>query len=165
MIGPGKKIFEIPIYFQTLQQQAKDWHTRVDDLLRYIENASRTKLSDDQRQKYTLDFERRKWKPWPYNDVMAWTYLVADGATIKAYGNVWRSKRVGNRTADRTFVEWGKLGETWVTYMSNAEIAHAVGDMLDQIGRQKKFRGRYMDREAFDAVAPHLDWRGLMGLP
>ena len=165
MMGPGKKIFEIPIYFRMLHEHGEDWQAQVDDLLRYIERNSGINLTDEQKKRYTLDFERREWKPWSYNDVMAWIYLVADGATIKAYGYVWKTRRVGKRTVDKTYVYWGKLNEVWLTYESNAGIAREVGEMLNEISRQKKFKGRHMDREAFDAIAPHLDWRGLMDLP
>jgi hypothetical protein len=63
--------------------------------------------------------------------------------------------------------EWaGKVLETWFWDNDASEqIAAAIREDLLQLTRPGDvFAGRYVDVEAFDTLAPHLNWRAVVGL-
>lgn len=47
---------------------------------------------------------------------------------------------------------------------SSAEIYSQVCRALENLGKEKPFKGRYLDLEALHNIGPFINWRSLIGL-
>lgn len=106
--------------------------------------------------------------PYPYNQVVGWVRVECDGhGVVKAYAYRVSQKRVTRRfRASKATYDWvGKVIECWFHDETSETIAAKLRDeLIGLTKRGRAFPGRYVDLEAFDTLAAHVDWRGLLGL-
>ena len=64
-----------------------------------------------------------------------------------------------------TYDWWDKVLEDWfLPTDTSEEIAASIrSEVVALTERGQIFAGRYADLEAFDSVAPFMDWRALLG--
>ena len=99
---------------------------------------------------------------------MAWLRLVWDGPAPAVKGYAYR---VSQQRIVRNFkpgrVNWrGKVLEVWFAKDDTSkDIATEFRkSIVDTTNKGNIFYRRYIDLEAFDSLAPHLDWRNLLCL-
>lgn len=104
--------------------------------------------------------------PWNFNQAVGWVRLYAFGREIG--GQVWR--RTGKRWVvnprHKRFECLGKGFEVaCVGDESSDDLREMTRAKLTELTREGMFAGRVIDLEAFDNVAPFIDWTKLLRLP
>ena len=92
MIGPQHFFFEIPIYRCTLDAHTEFIAREKDSYLRYV--GADPINTPDSYASALASFERERWYPWRFNEVVGWIRLYRYGSQIR--GELWfvRSKRL-----------------------------------------------------------------------
>ncbi len=104
---------------------------------------------------------------YPYNQVVGWVHLECSPHVVKAEAFRVAQARVTRRfQSSRATFEWaGKVIERWFRHEASREIAGAIrADILGLTKKGRLFARRHADLEAFDVIAPYVDWRGLLDL-
>ena len=105
---------------------------------------------------------------YEYNQVVGWVRVKRDGTgVIKTYAYKVMQKRFTKRfKAAGAKYEWpDKVLELWFDDETSEQIAAEIRrKLLGLTKRGHTFPGRHLALEAFDALAPYLEWRGLLGL-
>ncbi|MGH2557051.1 MAG: hypothetical protein ACRDHO_15250 [Actinomycetota bacterium] len=164
-------LFEIPVY----RVSPDDWLAEVEQFAAKARAAYLRQLPAGQEPnpQSVESYERMLLAsndynvPYEYNQVVGWVRVEWDGPgpSIKAYAYKVPQKRV-RRGFSRRY-EWeGKVFELlFIGDESPEEIADEVRSELMALTQGKElFAKRYADLEAFDCLAPRLDWRRLIGL-
>ena len=125
-------------------------------------------LSSDMNMHSRLAALNRGYQSPAYNQVVAWLRLVWDGPgpAVKGYAYQVSQRRIVRNFKPGRFNWRGKVLEAWFTNDDTSkEIAVEIRKRIANTGSKGKiFHRRYIDLEAFDSLAPHLDWRNLLGL-
>ena len=164
----GERYFlEIPIYRVSRDR----FHKTYDhDLRRHWDRLERAdgRTREEMREELRLWVEQHFWEtygsPWQYNQAVGWLRLFVLGSQIT--GELWMSaaKRL-TRKGLRRFQFVGTAFEIHCgPEQSSDDIRTEVEQALERF--RKEYRGGrlILDRECFRALAPHIDWCGLIGL-
>lgn len=167
-MGYEEHFFEVPYY----RVSAERW---LDDLDRKMSSEAQRlgwlPLTEDRRSR--LDHWARQMLysglGYDYNQVVGWVRIGREtlGAPV-VKGDAFRVilKRVQTNFIPR--YEWiQKVVETRHFYRndSSADVAAEIRkDLMVLTKRGEVFAGRHVDLEAFDTLAPYVDWRALVGL-
>jgi len=163
MIPTDRYFFDIPIY-----RCSPDRHTS------WLAEEKRKSLQPFEDTRDTAPeslaiakqwFDEWHWYPWRYNETIGWLRLYALGAQIRA--ELWyvKAKRIVRETRKRIFFVGKEFELSFRTTDSNTEIGREVLERLKDLKQQPLFRKRFIDLECFEAVAPNLDWKGLLTFP
>jgi hypothetical protein len=130
----------------------KDWIRE-----RGVEPPRESIANQDHHLRRSLGIDR----PYEYNEIFGWLRLVAERPAVKGYG--WRiARRRPRRESPRIFDYIGKLFE--VRFFED-EIGQTLRDRIASLADPgEAFAGWHPDLDAFDAVAPLVDWVGLLGV-
>jgi hypothetical protein len=161
----GHLLFEVPVY--RISKAA--WHNEVNESVQQFEQSSShtdpIKRHDHALALAALD---RGYQSPTYNQVIAWLRLVWDGPgpVVKGYAYRVPQQRIVRNFKTGRFNWRGKVLEVWFTRDDTSkEIAGEIRkSIVDTSKKGNIFYLRYIDLEAFDSLAPHLDWRNLLGL-
>lgn len=108
----------------------------------------------------------REYGGWRYTQAVGWVRLYVLGDQIQ--GDIWfvGAKRVSRRMNKRKFEYFGKAFELsfFPGEDSSSDIYCQVRSALENLSKEKPFRRRYLDLEAFYHVGPFINWRALIGL-
>jgi hypothetical protein len=163
-------LFEIPVY----RVSPDDWLEEVERFAAKARAAylRQVPVGQEPNPRSVEHFERMLLAsngynvPYEYNQVVGWVRVEWDGPGpfIKAYAYKIPQKSV-RRGFSRRY-EWeDKVFELlFIGDETSEEIASEVRRELLALTRGKElFAKRYADLEAFDCLAPLLDWRRLIG--
>jgi hypothetical protein len=153
----------------------KQWKAEVDEVNRQWREAyvrqipAGTKPNPESLEHYTALGRRATGHDiiYPYNQVVGWVHVEGSPQMVKAEAFRVAQSRVTRRfRSSRATFEWiGKVIELWFRAETSQQISAAIRSELLGLSRKgRAFAGRYADLEAFDAIAPYLDWRGLLSL-
>lgn len=163
---PELDLFNIPIYRSDMHVFNREYERDLDaHLCKHLGNNRDDATWDGAKHCLHEEFWRTYGGPWRYNQVVAWLRVYIFVSQLR--GDIWvlNSKRFVRNPTRKQFRWSGKVFEisVWPKERPSAIIRH-LNEALDVASRE--FRdGRYtMDRSAFDAVAPHINWRCLLGL-
>jgi hypothetical protein len=99
---------------------------------------------------------------WEYNEIIGYIQLHFLGSQIR--GEYWQIKEKKIRGTRRKIFEyrtWKLAPEINIpSGASNSEIYALVRKYLNDCA--KELKGRYIDVSRLEAIAPHVDWRGLL---
>jgi hypothetical protein len=162
-------LFEIPVYRVSGDDWLADVDRRVSDWVGgYLAaNYQNPSPQDRERSRYWAHQVVTQGEGYTYNQVVGWIQLEWNGPGPVIKGDAFKVplKRV-NRIFHRSYTWVGKVVEEWFHDESSEQIADTLRQSLLGLRRRgKTFQGRHIDLEAFDSLAPFLDWRGLIGLP
>ncbi len=108
----------------------------------------------------------KKYGGWRYTQAIGWIRLYVLGQQIR--GEIWAvdAKRIDREMNKKKFQHLGKAFELsfFPGEDSPAEIYSQVCHALERATKEKPFKGRYIDLEAFQNIGPFINWRGLVGL-
>ena len=160
----GKLLFELPVYRVSLQR----WHQEkieAADRLRRVYETDEYKVSDRIRR---IMWETYGGLPFTYNQAIGWLRVIWDGPgpVVKAYAYRMRGRRFDLNFKPRA-LEWlGKAFELWFMRDDNSEtIAREIHSaILGTVKQGGSFRGRWIDLEAFETLAPFIDFHRLLEL-
>ena len=160
----GKLLFELPVYRVSLEQ----WHQEKDeaaDRLRRMHETDEYKVSNGIVR--GIMWETHGGVPFPYNQAIGWLRVISDGpGAVKAYAYRMRGRRFDLNFKPRA-LEWrGKAFELSFTRDDGPEtIAREIRSaILDTVKRGGSFPGRWIDLEAFETLAPVIDFHRLFEL-
>ncbi len=161
----GKLLFELPVYRVSLQQ----WHqekAEAADRLRRMYETDEYKVSDPIIG--GIMWETHGGVPFPYNQAIGWLRVMWDGpgAAVKAYAYRMRGRRFDLNFKPRAWEWLGKAFELWFMTDDNSEtIARKIRSaILGTVKRGGSFPGRWIDLEAFETLAPVIDFHRLFEL-
>jgi hypothetical protein len=102
---------------------------------------------------------------WRYTQAIAWIRIYILGTQIR--GETWfvEAKRLSRRLKGRVFNDDGKTFELDILDedSQSIDIYTQVLNELNELKKQKPFKGRYIDLEHFCNLGPFINWRELMG--
>lgn len=154
-----RRLFELPLYRLSFDQWSADVDTLMEPHRRAMDGQGRTEAEVNILAARSIRLE-----PWLYNEVVAWIAVEWMHDKIKSY--VWRrnGKRF-QRNPTGPFRFWDKLTETDI-YPDQADEVIASEVRKDLVSAVDEFRGRRawcLDLTAYDAVAPFLNWKQVIG--
>lgn len=161
----GQLLFEVPVY----RMSKAAWHNEVNESVQQFEQlSSHTDPIKRHDHALTLAALDRGYQSPAYNQVIAWLRLVWDGPgpVVKGYAYRVSQQRIVRNFKPGRFDWRGKVLEVWFARDDTSkEIAAEIRkSIVDTSKKGNIFYRRYIDLEAFDSLAPHLDWRNLLGL-
>jgi hypothetical protein len=125
-----------------------------------------------EREKYPDIYKRQEerlteqYDSWPYNEVIGWLRLYVLGDQIR--GETWfiDAKQIRRNLAKKRFRHYGKAFELsfFPGEDSSADIYNQICVTIEELHKEKSFKGRYVDLEEFHNIGPFINWRGLIGL-
>lgn len=161
----GQLLFEIPVY----RMSHAAWHSEVNESIQRFEQLS-SHTDPIKRHEHALRLAvlDRGYQSPTYNQVVAWLRLVWDGPgpVVKGYAYRVSQQRIVRNFKPRRFNWHGKVLEAWFTNDDTSkEIAAEIRkSIVDTSSKGNIFHRRFIDLEAFDSIASHLDWRNLLRL-
>lgn len=164
-IESGQLLFEVPVY----RTSPAAWHNEVNESIHRLEQSS-IHTDPIKRHGHALELAslERGYQSPAYNQVIAWLRLVWDepGPVVKGYAYQVPQQRILRNFKPGRYNWRGKVLEAWFTRDdSSTDIAAEIREgIVDTCSMGKVFYRRHIDLEAFDSLAPHLNWRNLLGL-
>lgn len=163
----GKLLFEIAVYRTSLDDHLKELESEKRAYMKRMEDGyseyERSGADPEIRSKYLKRMEYAFYDrrlTWFYNQVIGWIRLNGYWDVIKGDFFFAREKRLVREPKTRSF-EWrGKALEVWLPHdATSKEIYELLLSELNELRRERPFKGRFMDLEAFENIGPHIDWK------
>jgi hypothetical protein len=164
---PGKLLFEVPVYrtshddyIKELQAAKAAYMDRVAEGWAYYERpGTDPRLKEDHFKRMEYAFHD-SWRSWHYNQAIGWIQLLGRWDVIKGEYHFAREKKIVQHPRHRSF-EWrGKTLELWLPHKaSSREIYELLLEELMDLRKERPFKRRHIDLEAFQSVGPYIDWR------
>ena len=160
---PEVYFFDIPIYrldpTRFAEETERERARYVSGAISEMSNAAAELV----RPQVERDYDKRKSHDWRFNDVIGWVRLYVLGTQIRGELHWLRAKRIGRHVSDRIYFESGKLFEGSVDLRwSSQKLLQTIKRRLKEISSSGKIRGRFVDLETFNAIAPHVNWKALV---
>jgi|1185.fasta_scaffold385960_2 hypothetical protein len=160
MRGPGRKIFDLPVYRSTADKYYSEREHEENKLVQSIG------LDPARHKEQILGVSQslfERWRPWAYNEAVGWIEIRAEPSRI--VGSLYFTASRITRTTRAKRVFWqGKLFEFHVfpdeTPVDICQNLKRV--ILENVAATGSLRGRYIDFEALDSLCPHIDWCSLL---
>lgn len=150
-----REILNIPIYRCPSQIFERDMNEEKRKLLESCKAETGT-------ESYTIisqSFDREKWHPWRYNEIIGWIQLVLNRS--KLIGELWFVKnRISRKLKNKRFFYQGKAFECFLhNYQDNAEIAnHVFNTLKEWYFEHSNLRKRYIDLKDVEFKLTMIDW-------
>lgn len=155
-----RPLFQVPVYAES-QDTYYDWLR--DQLAQHGDAAVSRGGSRDHAERMARHSVGTSWR---YNRVIGWIDIRVASDVIKGY-LTWTDQKQVRRARREAFsfqAPARKLFEIWLDDRWPAGTIYSkISDALEDVRRESPIKGRWMDRTAFDAVGPHLDYPGLFG--
>lgn len=164
---PGTLLFEIPIYRTSVDEYIKEIQSEKDAYMKRVAEQwayyERPGTDPSVRAEHFKRMEYafyEGWRTWEYNQAIGWIRLLGHWDVIKAEYYFAREKKIVQKPRHRSF-EWrGKTLEVWLSpRASSREIYDLVLADLKALRRERPFKGRFIDLDAFESIGPHVDWK------
>ena len=154
-----KFLFEIPVYLRSFDRYQKESDIQRN---KYVTmGRDRTLLDKDIIDRRRIHFEQFYWKPWRYNDIIAWIRLKVDIKKISAEVHCLDSKKLRKDLKNKTFrySHDSEVSHIDAALDSNM-IARKLIDAVDMASKQRWIKKKYfVDRDLFDRLVKHVDWK------
>lgn len=157
----GKPIFEIAIYRKSPNDLAKDLEkTYQNELLAINPYTDLTNYKEHAAFNY---FWERHGQPYPYNQIIGWIILWARNDSILGEFYKVKAKKLTHNCRNYPF-EW--LGKAFDFPVFDSDTDHDIIKKikieLKDLSKNGSFKGRFIDTQAFDNLAPYINWRRLI---
>ncbi|SRR5258708_18950042 len=103
---------------------------------------------------------------WRYTQAIGWIRLYILGTQIRGESWIVDAKHITREMNKKKFYHYGKAFELdfFLGEDSSSEIFSQLCDTLANTVKDKPFKGRYLDLEAFQKIGPFINWREFIGL-
>jgi GNAT superfamily N-acetyltransferase len=120
-------------------------------------------FADRNRKELRDFFDRAKWYPWRYNEIVGYIRLVTRRSEIVGELFLRDAKRLAGRPTARFLYK----GDLFLVYVrpewTNAQILQQIHEELIAFLRSDRtLRRRVLDTEVLLSIGPFVDWRGLV---
>jgi hypothetical protein len=154
----GVRLFDIPVYRVTPERWAEEREA-------YIQRHVGADAPEASLRRWHMIFEDQ-FGEYAYNQIMGWVHVgwVGGWGHIKFYYFRVPQKRIGLHFRRRGIREFGKIAEFHVGYQAtSADMISMIRDrLIGETRGHSSLRGRYLDLEVFDNLAPALDLKALL---
>ena len=107
-------------------------------------------------------FDRNLWYSWKYNDIIGWIRLFVCSRQVR--GDYWWVKSY--RMIKRGKKESRFCGKAFESEEINTEDSSQIFDILcglvNQLSKERPFKGKYIDTELILTLGPYINWRELI---
>jgi hypothetical protein len=168
----GRPVFEIAAYRVSPAEWDREHdkaRSKFSEMLGGEPREGRSQKAWGERLGRLLEEEHNRVGCFAYGQVIGWIRVLHDGpgAVLKGYVYALPQSRFVRRFQQGRFHNAGKEFELWISDEMLAEGAPEIVPALREeivatATRGRVFAGRYLDMAAFDAVAPNVNWRGLL---
>jgi hypothetical protein len=155
----GMMLFQIPVYAET-RDDYHDWLSKK--IAPYGDPSLQRGESRDRGE----DLGRRLFGTSSgYNRIVGWIEIRGAHDVIKAYLTWTSQKQIRfERKEAFPFKHEQKVFEQWVhPEMTSAQVYESLNEALIEVAGEPPIKGRWIDRTAFDALGPHVDFPALLG--
>jgi hypothetical protein len=120
-------------------------------------------IADRKRKELRDFFDRAKWYPWRYNEIVGYIRLVTRRSEVVGELFLRDAKRLASRPTAR-FLYKGDLLLMYVRpEWTNVQILQQIREELTALLRSDgRLRRRALDTEVLLSIGPFVDWRGLV---
>lgn len=178
---PERYFFEIPIYrcsqathISEIKKEEQELHsgeTKARQMGKHLRDKGST--PDDQQLRSMFQVHPHlvleEWRfvnnclPWRYNQIVGWIRLYVLGTQIRGEYYFTLLKRIIRGTRPKCLFHQGKAFElSFEPSFSSQTICNEVLAAIDDLRRERPFKGRYFDLEAFENCAPYINWHSLL---
>lgn len=158
---PIRDLPDIPIYRCTRDRHAGEMDVAKG---RFASAFRGTDAFADRKRKELRDFfDRAKWYPWRYNEIVGYIRLVTRRSELVGELFLREAKRLTGRPTARFLYK----GKTLFTYVrpewTNAQIRQRIcAELIGLLRSDQRLRRRTLDTEVLLSIGPFVDWRGLV---
>ena len=160
----GKYIFDIPIYRCSINKHTAELENDKRKHLQSLVDIHGPEVKKSQSYKWWGDyFDREKWYPWRYNEIVGWIRIYLLGRQIR--GELWfiSSKVIRKGLKNKAYYYRGKEFELTVFQtMSSADIYQMLLDQLEILKDCWSKKKRFLDTELLEEIGPFLDWHNFL---
>lgn len=157
--GGLRPFFQLPVYAETQDE----YHDRLDAKVAPYGDAWVAR--GDKRESGERYGRQLFGTSWEYNLVVGWIELQAASDVIK--GHYWWTTQARirlDRRVAHAFEYKEKFTECWLDQdMTSGDVFERLSERLDVAARERPFKGRWIDRTAFNAVGPYVDFAAFLG--
>jgi hypothetical protein len=158
----GRLLFELPVYRVSLEQWHREKNERAERSRRDYK-AIGCNVSDNAI--HQIMWYHHGGVRYPYNQIIGWLRVTWDGPSpvIMAYAYQMKGKRYAPNFKPRHFEP---LGNAFVLDFENGAESNMIvteirAAALGTVKRNGQFSGRWIDLEAFETLAPVIDFAAL----
>ena len=158
--------FEIPVYRYTPEKFARECEKEIQRHHEWLYKTSGVPQAEAPRI-YGLVEERirAEYGHWRYNQIVGWIRLLAMRHQLQGEYYFVEAKRITKNVGNKKMVWQGKVFEVHILpEQSSNDIYSELCEALNQLQREKPFKGRFLDMEMFLSIGPHINWRALIEL-
>ena len=158
-----KYVFDIPIYRCTIEKHARELQ---EEKKKFLSPLFKYGPEIVHSQSYAFQqnyFDREKWYPWYFNEIVGWIRLFTLEDQIK--GELWfvKAQRIRKGLKKKRMYYVGEAFRLWrFPKKSSTQIYEKLCSILDRVRTEKPLKGRYVDMELFHSIGPHVDWKKLL---
>ena len=153
---------DVPVYRCTQEKHTKEMEMEKKSLIQFLEQSGVPRENAPTAyKKMENHFDRDLWYSWKFNDIIGWIRLFVCSRQIR--GEYWwvRSRRIIKR-GKKEFHYCGKAFESEeITTESSAQIFIILCRLVNQLSKERPFKGRYIDTELLVTLGPYVNWREL----
>jgi len=108
-------------------------------------------------------WEDRNWYPWRYNEVVGWIRLYIDGDSIKGEYYFIKMKRISKELRKKIYYWQGGAIEIHIELLDSSEdIFLKICNEIEELKKERPFKGRFIDMECFKSIGPYVNWKRLV---
>lgn len=155
-----KYIFSIPIY--TCSEEEYDRKRGA----YFRKKAIAYPFRDDEQsiKLFKSAFYKYLWRPWKYNQAIGFIEIFIWGKDIRGDLYFETSDRISIYSKKRRFELQGKAFEMGVYFKQEANnIFEMLFTRLENLKREKPYKGRFIDLRLFYEIGPYVNWKALLG--
>jgi hypothetical protein len=159
----AKYVFDIPIYRCRIDKHTREFE---DEKTKFFSPLFKYGPEVIHSQSYAFQqnyFDREKWYPWRFNEVIGWIRLFTLEDQIK--GELWfvKAQRIRKGLKKKSIHYVGEAFRLWrFPKKSSTQIYEKLCSILDRILAEEPLKGRYVDTELFHNIGPYVDWKKLL---
>jgi hypothetical protein len=158
------RLFDIPVYRVSPEQWQQE---RDDDMAEQVSYWPDDELREQSQRRFYQLFIN-KYGDYPYNQIIGWVQVAWVGGVghIKCYYYRLSVSRIGKHFRQGRYEERGKIADFHLLppRTSIEMMAEIRRILINETRSRGSLRGRYLDMDTFDNLAPVLDLRKLMRL-
>lgn len=155
-----KKLFEIPVYSISPELFEKCWKNKLDQQAATIEDTADKKVFQEQlkREYYPLYV-------WEYNEIIGYIqiFLEHNDIVFEVYSSdkdriqLFSSRKPRIRPIFINGCHF-RVEDSF----TNSDIANKIIEWLNFVEKEHIHKGRFLAREAFDALVNHVDYKAII---
>lgn len=157
----GKRVFEIPVYRKDPEKLVADLDKiYVNEILRISPLSDVTNFKEHRSYQY---FWKRQGNPYPYNQIVGWVVLWVRNDSILGEYYAVIGQRLTHACKKIPFEWLGRAFEVCILDDHTDEtIRESIREEIQLLTTSGRFKNRWIDLEAFDNLAPYINWRKIV---